>query len=460
MPEHSRARFAAFRQATRRYLFLAPPEVERRGGRARPALFAALALVALAALQLARPGPMIGIDSLWAEDGPILLERAFHGGFLETLFLPYSGYLILAPRLIGEVGGAVPLRDAAAAIAIASALVVALSGLVVWVAAAGHIRDPYLRAALVALTVLSPVASLESVADGSYVLWYMLFACFWVLLWRPRAVAGAALGGAFVLLTGLSTPGLWFFAPLAALRLLAARDRRDGLILAGYAIGAAVQVPILASNNEAAVEPQWTNDIGVSYLQRVLDGGVFGERLGGIGWDVFGWALLAVLALAALVALVFVARRSSPQVRSFAALAVGTSGLMFVASAYQRAVGTQMMWPAGTHFGDAGRYAIVPALLLASTALVAIDRWPRPLPGPRGRFSWAGLVALGLVALAIGSSFYVGDPATRGTPRWTEALDDAAASCRSEDLEEVGVPISPPGFGLFVSCEKLSDAGR
>jgi hypothetical protein len=449
----------ALRQAVRDCLFPAPAAERSRAGRGELALLAVSVLALAVVLQLARLGLENALESLWAEDGSILLQGASEHSFLGALVTPYAGYLILVPRLIGEVGNAVPLSDAAAAIAIASTLVVAVCGLVVWVAASGHIRNPYLRGALVALTVLSPVASLESIAAGSYVLWYMLFAAFWVLLWTSRSTAGAALGGLFVLVTGLSTPGLWFFAPLAGLRLLAARDRRDAAILAGYAIGAAVQVPILASNSETAVDPQWTADIWTGYLQRVLDGSLLGERLGGVAWEQLGWALLIALVVAALVALGFVALRSSAAVRAFVAIAVGTSLLMFVASVYQRAVGTQMMWPAGIHFGNAGRYAIVPALLLASAALVAIDRWPRPLPGPR-QLPWAGLAAVAVAALAIGSSFYVGNAADRGTPRWHQAIDDAAASCRAEDIETAPVAISPPGFGLYVSCQGLSDAGR
>ena len=447
------------RQTIRRCLFLAPPTDGRRAGRGQLALLAVLLLALAVVLQLARLDLGNAVESLWAEDGPILLQGAFERGFLDALTTPYAGYLILVPRLIGEVGAAVPLRDAATAIAIASTRVAALSGFVVWNAAAGHVRNPYLRGALVALTVLCPVASLESIADGSYVLWYMLFASFWVLLWTPRTTAGALLGGLFVLATGLSTPGLWFFAPVAGLRLLAAADRRDVAILSGYAIGAAVQVPVLASNSENAVDPQWTNEIWTSYLQRVLDGGVLGERLGGLAWEQLGWGLLIALLLAALAALAWVAWRSSAQVRSFVAIAVGTSLLMFVASVYQRAVGGQVVWPAGVYFGNAGRYAIVPALLLASAALVAIDRWPRPLPGPR-QLPWAGLAAVAVAAVAIVSSFHVADPTVRGTPHWSDAIDAGAAECRSKGTETAPVDISPPGYALFVDCQALTDASR
>jgi len=447
------------RQTIRRSLFLAPPEDGHRLGPGKAALLACAGIALAVVAQLARLGFGDALGSLWAEDGTILLQGSFADGSLEALFSPYAGYLILVPRLIGEIGAAVPLRDAAAAVAIASALVVALSGLLVWVAAAGHIRNPYLRGALVALTVLSPVASLESVAAGSYVLWYMLFACFWVLLWTPRTTAGAVLGGLFVILTGLSTPGLWFFAPLAALRLLASADRRDWAILAGYAVGAAAQIPVLASNDESAVDPKWTADIWTGYLQRVIDGGLLGEAVGGVAWEQLGWALLIALLAAALAALVYVAWRSSPSVRIFTAVAVGTSLLMFAASAYQRGVGMELMWPSDRHFGHAGRYAIVPALLLASAALVAIDRWPRPLPGPR-RLPWAGCIAVALAAGAIVSSFWVGDSAVRGTPRWPDAVDAAAASCRRQALDYAPIPTSPPGYAVFVDCQSLSDASQ
>jgi hypothetical protein len=427
--------------------------------RTRLALLIVIFFAFAVVLQLARLGFGTALDSLWAEDSTILLQDAFGSGFLEAIFSPYAGYLILVPRLIGEVGAAVPLRDTAAAVVLTSTLVVALSGLVVWVAAADHIRNPYLRGALVALTVLSPVASLESVAAASYVLWYMLFAGFWVLLWTPRTTAGAVLGGLFLLATGLSTPALWFFAPVAALRLLGAADRRDAAILAGYAVGTAVQVPVLASNGQSAVDPQWTADIWTGYLQRVLDGGVLGESLGGVAWEAFGWALLIALLLAAIAALILVGRRSSTQIRVFTALAVGTSVLMFAASVYQRAVGTELMWPADAHFGNAGRYAIVPALLLASAAFVAIDRWPRPLPGPR-QLPWVGVAAVALAALAIGSSFQVGDAAVRGTPGWPDAIETAAARCRHQGVGYAPIETSPPGFAVFVTCERLSDAGR
>jgi hypothetical protein len=412
-------------------------------------------LILAVILQLLRIGPSTGLESLWAEDGQIFFQQALLQDFWHTVFTPYAGYLVLAPRLIGEVGNLVPIRDAAAAVGIAAGVVVALSGLAVWYASAGHIRNPYLRGTLVALTILAPVSGLECVASGAYVLWYMLFASFWLLLWRPATTRGAALGALFILVTGFSTPGLWFFAPLAGLRLLAARDRRDLLLVGSYAIGAAVQVPVIALNSEAAAEPLWTNDIWTAYAQRIVDGAALGERLGGIAWAALGWPFLALLLACLLAGLLVGLRRSTTTARWLAAIALPTSLLLFVVSAYQRAVGSEMVWPAGMHSGNAGRYAIVPALLLASVALALVDRTPRRRPGPGG-LPWSGVAVMAVLLVGLVTSLYVRNTAVRGTPSWGRALDAAAAECASEGLAEARVPTSPPGFGVIVPCDRLS----
>lgn len=435
-------------------LFQAAPSAEttvRWGER----LLVVIALLALAViLQILRVGPSTGLDSLWAEDGQVFFQQALVLGFWDTVFSPYAGYLVLVPRLIGEVGNLVPLRDVAAAMGVASGFVVALCGLAVWHASAAHIRNPYLRGTLVALTVLAPVAGLESVVSGAYVLWYMLFASFWLLVWRPASAWGAGLGALFLLATGLSTPGLWFFAPLAALRALAVRDGRDLLLVGSYAIGAAVQVPVIAANSEAAADPIWTSDIWAAYVQRVVDGAAFGEDLGGGAWAELGWPFLVVLLICLATGLFFAWRHSSTSARWLAAVAIPTSLLMFVASAYQRAVGSDMVWPEGFHSGTAGRYAIVPALLLVSAALALVDRLPQRRPGPTG-LSWAGVATMAVLIAGLASSFYVGNTAGRGLPRWGEALESAGASCIAAGLPEGRVAISPEGFGVVVPCEEL-----
>ena len=438
-------------------LFPEAPPARTGLGRGEGAVVAT-ALVALAVvLQLARIGWSASLNSLWAEDGPIYLQEALHQDFWHAIVHTYATYLVVVPRLIAEGATLVPLQDTAAATSILSAAVVALSGFVVWHASAAHVRDPYLRGTLAAVAVLVPVAGLESLDSAAYVPWYMLFASFWILLWRPRTMRGAVLAALFLLATGLSTPGVWFFLPLAALRAAAARDRRDLTILAGFAIGGLVQVPVLALNNEQAVTPLWTSDIWTVYLQRVVDGTPFGLHLGGIAWEHLGWPLLIAIALAGLAGLAIGAKRSTPAARYIAALAIPTSLAMFVVSVYQRAVGTQMVWPEGIHNGTGSRYAIVPALLVVSAVVVLVDGAARRRAATR-RLSPLSAATCAVLLIALATSFWARETAVRGAPPWDAALKAAAVTCARERPPEVAVPTSPPGFGMQIQCERVLDA--
>jgi hypothetical protein len=374
-------------------------------------------------------------------------------GFWTDLWTTYAGYLVVVPRLIGLFARLFPLRDAAVSISIASTFVVALSGLVVWVASAAHIRDPWLRGTLVALTVLAPTAAVESVATGAYVPWFMLLPVFWLLIWRPRTTRGAVLGGLFILMTALSTPGVWFFAPLAGLRALAIRDRRDGILFGSWALGSAIQVPAVLLQDEKQVEPLWSHDIWTAYLQRVLDGAALGERLGGKAWEALGWPLLIALLVLGLAGLYLGLRRADSSARWLALLAVPTSVVIFIVSVYQRAVGSAMTWPADVHFGAAGRYTIVPALLLVSVALVLVDG-----AAERRRELARWLTGATVIVLIAGMaiSFDVRDSAIRGTPSWTDSLDAARAECEAKGITDASVAISPPPFSLTVPCDEVA----
>lgn len=419
-----------------------------------------LALLALGAvLQIFRVGPDAALNAFWAEDGQVFFQGAVLQGFFDAVFTPYAGYLVVVPRLIGEVGNLVPLADAPTAVSLTAALVVALSGLAVWYASAALIRNPYLRGTLVVVMVLAPVASLEAIAAASYVSWYMLFASFWLLLWRPPNTRGAVLAGLFILATGLSNPGVWYFLPVFALRLFAARDRRDALILGGYALGSAIQLPVTLASSENTVEPVWTSDIWTAYIQRVVDGAALGESLGGEAWTSWGWPLLIGLLVVFGACLVAGLLRGMPSARYFAAIAIPTSLGMFVISVYQRAVGFVMTWPEGADSGLGGRYAIVPALLLVSLALVLIDQSTRRRRGPR-RLSWLGIAAMVVLLVGVITSFSIGDRAARGEPGWEAALGAAAATCPAEppptDPNPAAAVVSAPvGFVVYVPCDQL-----
>jgi hypothetical protein len=455
-------RLVALRRHLDLYLFpdSPPRRSSLRGWRAAGLVTALLALAVI--LQLARIGWTGSLDTLWAEDGPIFLQGAVENGFFNAITTEYAGYLVLGMRLIGEVGAAVPLRDAPAAMAIASATVVALSGLAVWYASAGHISSPLLRGVLAALTVFTTVGGTETIVATSNVLWFMLVACFWLLLWRPRSGWSAALGGLFIALTALSTPGTLFFLPLALLRAIAVRDRRDLTIVGAYFGANAIQLFAIARSSYEGVDPVWTGDIWSVLLQRVVDGTFFGLRLGGELWVLLGWPFLILLTAAAATGLVLGLRQASPSVRYLAALTVPIALLMFVVAIYQRAVAEPMLWHSDNWIADAGRYAIVPVMLLLSLVLAMVDRsW-------RGR-SWADRrtwLGLGLTAVILLSAL-VSLPARsvtgRGSPPWSASMDQAERTCVAKPGGDAVFAISPPGFTLQLHCSTVlasSDAER
>jgi len=413
------------------------------------AVVAAFLLLA-SALQLFRAGPSESLHSLWAEDGPIFLHGALTHGFFDDVASTYAEYLVVVPRLIGEIGAAVPLHAAPEVMNLSGVFVISLAGLAVWFGSAGHIHRPYLRALLVALTVLCPVSGLEAVVSGTYVAWYLSFAVFWMLLWRPATTWGACLAALLVLLTGLSSPTIFFFVPLAALRAIAIRDRRDALVVGAFAIAFLVQVPVTAQSKEEIANPTWTHDLWTTFLQRVVDGSVFGLELGGSLWEHLGWPFLIALAIGLLAYLaVLLARATSG--RLLAALAIATAVVMFIVSLYQRGLGTTMVWGEGIHNGLGGRYSIVPVLLLISAAFVLLEsrgRGSSPLLWP--------IAATALVLLvALATSFDVKTGLGRSMPPWDLSLQAAAAGCRAEGLTEAPVEVTPPGSTVAIPCDRL-----
>jgi len=432
-----------------------PPDPAAQGaaGWERAQLLAAF-LALGTVLALLRLGFSDSLNTVWAEDGPIYLQGALTEGFWHAIFQPYAGYLVLVPRLIGEAATLFPLEQVAAANSIISAFFAALSGFAVWVGCGGYVRNPYLRGGLATATVLAAAAGQEVLVSAAYVPWYMLFGSFWLLFWRPRTVAGAATGGLFLLATGLSTPGVWFFMPVALLRAISFRDLRDAALLVPYFLGALIQVPVILAQEQG--ESLWTSHIWTAYLQRVLDGGLFGQRFGGTLWSDFGWPFLILLLATTVIGLAWGLWRSQPGPRWFAVIAVLTSFAMFVLSVYQRSVGENIFWSPETSGGTASRYVLVPALLLVSTGVVFVDAALRRRGADGRRFSWPVAVTLAVIALAVVTSFDMRADDFRGRPYWDDALREAATKCVVEGEELAGIATAPPPFGVQLPCQQVS----
>ena len=453
-----RSRFWGLRAHLVGNLFPSTPDERATLRRWQLALVLAALFVVAIVLQFARIGWSASLHSLWAEDGSIYVQMSLTHGFWDAVTTTYATYLVVVPRLIAEIAGLASLSDVPAAVSILSAAIVALSGFAVWVASAAHIRNPYLRGTLAVLTVLSPVAGKEAVFSATYAPWYMLFASFWLLIWRPATVRGTVFASGFLLLTGLSTPGVWFFVPLAVLRAAAIQDRRDAAVVGSFAVGALVQIPALVLNQEQQTfDPTWTHDIWTTFLQRVVDGAPLGLWLGGNAWVHLGWPLLISLVLVWIIGLYAGFKRAGAGARWIAAIAVVTSLAMFVVSLYERAAGDEMVWPEGTYLGGyrGNRYAIVPALLLVSAALVLLDSAWRRRPRSQ-RFAWAAGLAVALLAVGLVTSFDQRNYALRGDPQWDAALRAAATECATHPVSDAPITTSPPGWSMRLPCDRIA----
>lgn len=443
------------RDVLNRVVFLpsAPGTLRLRGREGVVVLISFLALAI--ALQMLRIGPSSAFNSLWAEDGPVFLERAMAHSFLGALTTPWSEYLVVTQSLIGEVGALVPLRDAPAAMNLVAAFVAALSGLAIWFASAAHIRSPYLRALLVALAVLVPVGSVETVASATNVSWYMTVAVFWLLLWRPATTLAAALSAGLILLTGFSTPATFFFVPIVILRAVAIRDRRDALIVGTFALATVAQALTVLSSPHISSNV-WTGGIITTYLQRVVSGSVFGLELSGSLWTHWGWPFLIAITAAVTVCLIVLALRATAN-RLLATIAIATSVVMFLVSSYQRGLGG-MAWPVGVYGSIGARYTVVPTLLLIGAALALIDARSRL---SRGR-PVMEMAAIAVLLVSLVTSFDVGAGEARGGAPWDDSLKAAAGSCEVRHLQEIPVYTAPAGWTMNIACDRLiaAEGGR
>ncbi len=228
----------------------APPGAPR--SRRRTALvvagYLAAALIGAGVLLIRQAGTP-SWRTLWAEDGWIFLPRAVAHPW-SGLFHEYAGYLQLVPQLIADVVVHLPLRDAAAGFAIAGALVASSSAVFVFQASRGHLTVTWLRVLLACSVLLLPTALIEIANSGVDSPWYLMFALFWALLWRPKSRRGRALAALIGFGTMASNILNLLYLPLVAARVVALPRAREHAVTAGWAAGIGFQVVGILQSRE------------------------------------------------------------------------------------------------------------------------------------------------------------------------------------------------------------------
>jgi hypothetical protein len=374
-------------------------------------------------------------EILYAEDGWVFLRGALEHSWGSVLH-PYAGYLQLVPRLIAEGVSWLPLRDAAAGFAVIAALVAAGCAVFVFHASAGHVRTLVLRALLGIAVLALPTALIEITNSGVNTPWYLLFAAFWAILWRPRSWAGMAMAALVCFAAAASTTVAALYAPLVLARVIALPRVREHAVTAGWLVGCALQLPaVLESPSQLSHVATLRQAVAFYGHDVILPAGGWHlawhlRLLTGNGWDVAIPA--AVIAAAAAWTIIAAGTRA----RLFVVAALGLGFAIAVAGALVRWRVTIL--PVSLGWEPGSRYTDVPILLLDAAAVVAVDgylgRCGIPLRGATATLALVAVLGAGWAA-----DFRYPSNRDKGAP-WPQIVDRAVHACRQHQLATVALP--------------------
>jgi hypothetical protein len=317
--------------------------------------------------------------TLWAEDLRNFLKGDIHGGLTSSLFRPYGGYLQVAPRLLAAaVAHAVPVDRWAIAVCFSACVVVGTVSAVIYVCGSQILHSRVLGLAVAAITVLDPLVPHEVLGNLANLHWFVIWMTPWVVLYRPRTRASAALLGAILLLAALSEFDVVLFLPLLAWRW---RDRGLLLLRVPYLAGCVAEVVAeLASPRHRPSHLSFgPADLAAGYLVNAVTTIATPVRteVGALLSQSGTLPALLLVGIAAALA-VYVLRRGDARMRILTVIVVALSPGMFIA-AIELTPEAEYNYAhlSGSHLTDPWlvRYGVVPSmLLLALLPLAAAAR--------------------------------------------------------------------------------------
>ena len=143
----------------------------------------------------------------------------------------------------------------------------------------GHIASPALRGLLVVAMVALPLANVEMLDNLVNLPWWLFFAAFWALLWRPETCAGRVIAGLICFLAAASEPLVGVFVLLAAFRVWALPRLKEQASTVGLAIGLVYQGSVvLGSNGESSFPKAGLSGLPADFALRVGLGWLSGLR--------------------------------------------------------------------------------------------------------------------------------------------------------------------------------------
>jgi len=450
-----RARRLVMRRALAASLY-PTPHAELRRPLWRKLLTPTLAVVVGTAAQVIRLTGTKVFNTVWAEDGTIFLRDALGKPAQHAVFHTYAGYLHLVPRTIAEVARAVPIDDAAIVMGGGAALVIAVLAVVVFRASRDVIASTPLRLVLAASMIVLPATARETLDNTANLHWYLIFAAFWVLLWRPASRTERFVGCVVLVSAALSDPLTLVLAPLALARWVTLPHRGERAFTVTYAAAMAVQLgfALLAEANPVHLAPN-VGDLAKVYGLRVAAASLLGDPFTNRLFLTLGWALAWIGGAAVLAVVVFGLRRWNGR-RAVVALAVFTSSAVFLIPMILRWEDSIISTRGSDTLGGGSRYMVVPVLLLIGAFVVIADH-----AGQRWRQAPVASVVAIALAFTWGQGFLVRNERSLG-PLWSTVVAHARTECTS-GVENVTVPISPqspPGKWVVpIPCARLLSSG-
>ncbi len=347
--------------------------------------------------------------------------------------------------------------------ALAGAMGLALVSCAVFHMARGHIASPGLRALLAGSMVLLPVAVVEMLDNLVNLPWWIFFAAFWALLWRPSGPGGRLVAALVCSLAAASEPLVGLLAPLVVLRAVGLRHWRDNTASVGLGLGLVYQLAVVVGANGARTFSRaGFTSVPAAFGARVGLGWLTGLRATDaiVRWDrpvaeVVGGAIFVAVVAAGL----YLGDRRE---RAFSVTVAVLAPLCFAVPVWLRGAGPYMQ--TARSVGYAGRYAATPMLMVISAVLVLAGHLSRPSErrahgraGRPGRYLMVGAIALCGVLLV---PAWVGDFRDRNGrsrgPAWASRLPVALAQCQANpERRLVALVIDPPVDRVVLTCRAL-----
>jgi hypothetical protein len=393
---------------------------------------------------------------MWAEDATIFLRQAIDTS-CGSWMSPYAGYMHVAPRAVACIGSLVSLPDAAAVMATATAAVQAGVLLAVFRAARGQLPGVAHRVALLTLWAASPVLAGEVLDVTCNIQWVLLPAAFWLLLWRDRRL-GTAIGAVLAFVAAGSSAVALLLLPLAAVRLAVVSTWRDRILPLAFALGAVLQLDVIAGTSRVAPIGSPTADaLAHSWIYRVTMSGVLGptwtDRAVRSHPTLLSFLVVGAVVVVLSTALACHARRMFAVVSLIAAVGVGTATLVRAWSPVVAYFGP------GTPFVIDDRYFVFPVLTLIGPALTAVPSWSTLRRRTR---LWPTAVALAGLAVActlgMTTDFQLGQKRRQGVPSWSHEVAAARVTCRAGRTAATA-QLAPAGWFATWPCSDFSKVG-